>query len=279
MNTSKLLEASIKWFIDEDNVRAVILIGSRAQKGEIDRLAGIDLDLFVRDPDTLVEETGWLEVLEKPLLTHLDYEEDLVIWRGIFESGLLVALFIQPLTTLAAIQEQLPPYYLPRYKVLVDKDGQTTQFPKPVKDVSAPAQPTPETFRACLTRFWLKVYFTMKCLWREELWRAKHYAWQVKQEFLQMMGWYAVVCDGRKGFITVEGDQMETWVDTDTYAALRGTFGHFDLSDSWRSLKETISLFTQLAKAVAAELSFDYPEEQEMKFKALINELLANPSK
>ena len=93
-----------------------------------------------------------------------------------------------------------------------------------------------------------------------------------------MMGWHAVVCDGRKGFITMEGDQMETWVDADTYTALRGTFGHFGFLDSWRSLKETISLFTQLAKAVAAELSFDYPEEQEMKFKALINKLLANPS-
>ena len=146
MNTSKLLEASIKWFNDEDNVRAVILIGSRAQKEKTDRLAGIDLDLFVRDPDTLVEETGWLEVFKKPLLTHLDYEEDLVVWRGIFESGLLVALFIQPLTTLTAIQEQLPPYYLPRYKVLVDKDGQTTQFPKPVKDVSAPAPTHPGNF-------------------------------------------------------------------------------------------------------------------------------------
>ncbi len=275
--SKRFLESCIKWFSGEDNIRCVILIGSRAQGGETDRMAGIDLDLFVRDPDSLIGKTGWLNVLEKPLLTHVDHEEDLVIWRGIFEDGLLLALFIQPLATLAAIQEDLPPYYLPQYKVLIDKDGQTAHFPKPVQDISTPAQPTPDAFQACLTRFWLEIYFTMKCIWREDLWRAKHYDWQAKQELLQMLGWYAAVCEGQKGFTTIEGDQITTWVNAHTYTALRNTFGHFDRADSWRALKETIRLFTQLAKAIAVKLAFEYPQEQELKFDSLMNRLVADP--
>jgi aminoglycoside 6-adenylyltransferase len=275
--SNRLLESCIKWFTREDNVRCVILIGSRAQNEETDQMAGIDLDLFVRDPDSLVGQTGWLDVLEKPLLTHIDYEEDLVIWRGILEDGLLLALFIQPLATLAAIQKDLPPYYLPQYKVLVDKDGQTALFPKPVHDIGTPGQPTPDAFQACLTRFWLKVYFTMKCIWREDLWRAKHYDWQAKQELLQMLGWYAALCEGQKGFTTMEGDQIITWVNTNTYSALRNTFGHFDRADSWRALKETIRLFTQIAKATAVEIAFEYPQDQETKFDLLMNRLIADP--
>lgn len=275
--SKRLLESCIKWFTEEDNIRCVVLIGSRAQSGETDRMAGIDLDVFAKDPDALIANCGWLEVLDKPLLTHIDDEEDLVIWRGIFEDGLLLALFIQPLATLAAIQEDLPPYYLPQYKVLVDKDGQTAHFPKPAQDIGAPAQPTPDAFQACLTRFWLKVYFTMKCIWREDLWRAKHYDWQAKQELLQMLGWYAAVCEGQKGFTTIEGDQIITWVNANTYTALRNTFGRFDRADSWRALKETIRLFTQLAKEIAAELGFEYPQEQETKFDSLMNRLVANP--
>ena len=276
---SKSLNSMTQWANQADLVRAMVLIGSRAQKHELDRMAGIDLDLFVLDPDAVVEEAGWLDVLEEPLLTYNDYEEDLVIWRGIFEDGSLIALFIQPTTTLNAIRKELPPYYLPRYKVLVDKDGQTSHFPKPVKDINSPFHPTPEAFQACLTRFWLKVYFTMKCLWREELWCAKHYDWQVKQELLQMMGWHAAVCEGRIGFIIIEGDQMDTWVSPNTFAALKDTFGHFDLTDSWHALEETIKLFTQLAKAVSAELAFQYPQDQETKFKVLFKDLIVNPEK
>jgi aminoglycoside 6-adenylyltransferase len=276
MDQSKqLLDSCITWFTGEDNIRCVILIGSRAQSDETDRMAGIDLDLFVRDPEALIEQAGWLGGLEEPLLTHIDYEGDLIIWRGIFEDGLLLALFIQPLTTLSAIQEDLPPYYLPQYKVLIDKDDQTALFPKPAQDLEAPSQPTPDAFSACLTRFWLKVYFTMKCIWREDLWRAKHYDWQAKQELLQMLGWYATVCEGQKGFTTIEGDQIITWVNSSTYAALENTFGHFDRADSWRALKETIRLFTQLAKAIAAELNFEYPRELETKFNLLMNRLVA----
>ena len=273
----KLFDSCIKWFTEEENVRCVILIGSRAKNGEADRLAGIDLDLFVQDPDALIENAGWLEVLEKPLLIHIDNEEDLVIWRGIFENGLLIALFIQPLTTLAAIQKNLPPYYLPQYKVLVDKDHQTAQFPKPIEGTCSSSQATPEAFQACLTRFWLQVYFTMKCIWRDDLWRAKHYDWQAKQELLQMLGWHAAVCEGQKGFTTIEGDQIITWVNSNTYSALKNTFGHFDREDSWRALEETIHLFTKLAKEIASELSIEYSQEKEKKFNSLLKELAINP--
>lgn len=275
---SKHLKAITRWAKQTDPVRVMVLIGPRAQTGKADRLAGIDLDLFVRDPATLAEQAGWLQVLEKPWFAHFDDDEDLLVWKGIYEDGTMIALYIQPLEVLTAIQKQLPPYYLPQYKVLVDKDQQAAQFPKADQTLNSPSVPTPECFQASLAQFWLDAYYAVKYLWREDLWRTKHYDWQMKQRLLQMLGWHALVCEGREGFTVAEGDPLSAWVDPETYTALTTTFGRFDSADSWRALEDTVKLYLRLASAVAEKLGFDDPEDWETKFNALTKDLRANLS-
>ncbi len=274
---TRLLKSIEKWVNEEDNIRVAILIGSRAQKTKPDRLAGIDLDIFAANPADLVENNAWMKDFEDPWLTKLTYDLDLILWNAVYEDGFLLAFYIQPLAVLEAIQKTLPPYYLPQYKVLIDKDHLTDDFPKPQPSLSHPEKPTPEVFTDVLQQFWLDAYYTARYLWRGELWRTKHYDWELKQSLLLMLGWHATLVHNKTFFSAHEGDHLSEWVDPDTYTSLMPTFGRFYPADAWRALEETVKVFTQLSREVAQVIGVDYPGQWEEKFMALEEDLKANP--
>jgi aminoglycoside 6-adenylyltransferase len=175
------------------------------------------------------------------------------------------------------IQKGLPPYYLPKYKVLVDKDHVTHRFPKPQPSISQVEKPTAEVFTEVLQQFWLDAYYAARYLWRGELWRTKHYDWELKQNLLRMLSWHATLVHNRPFFSAHEGDHLSDWTDPEVYASLMSTFGRFYPADAWRALDETVKVFAQLAREVAPEIGVDYPENWEAKFMALKEDLKTNP--
>ena len=50
----------IAWATDDPNVRLVVVTGSFA-RGAHDELSDLDIELYVRDPSLLLEETAWYE--------------------------------------------------------------------------------------------------------------------------------------------------------------------------------------------------------------------------
>jgi aminoglycoside 6-adenylyltransferase len=264
-----------KWAEEVEDIRFVALIGSRAYKPDPDRLAGIDLDIFARAPQRLVEENGWAARFGTPWLTRWTFDEDLFLWNAVFDDGLLLAFYIQPMSVLAEIQVELPPYYLPGYQVLVDKDDQAVRLP-PAR-ASQPEKPKPAVFLDVLNQFWLDAYFAVRYLWRGELWRTKYYDWRLKQHLLRMLCWHSSACTGQHNANLLEGDRLSDWVDAETYADLAATFGHFPASDAWRALGETVGLFARLAKDVASKIGVTYPADWEQKYNKLFTELKAYP--
>lgn len=273
---NKFLKSIEKWVKEEDNIRVAVLIGSQVQIKKPDRLAGIDLDIFATRPADLIENNAWMARFGEPWLTKLTYDVDLILWNAVYEDGFLLAFYIQPLSILDAIQKELPPYYLPQFKVLVDKDHLTRKFPKPQPSLSHPEKPTPEIFIDVLQQFWLDAYYTARYLWRGELWRTKHYDWELKQSLLLMLSWHAVLVHHKTFFSAHEGDHLSEWVDPDTYTSLMPIFGRFYPADAWRALEETVKVFSQLAKEVAPVIGVNYPDQWEEKFIALKEDLKEN---
>jgi hypothetical protein len=210
-----------------------------------------------------------------PWLTKWTFDEDLSLWNAVFDDGLLLAFYIQPMATLEAIQKELPPYYLPTYRVLVDKDNQLANL-SPGRAIP-PEKPKPEIFLEVLRQFWLDAYFAVRYLWRGELWRTKHYDWELKQHLLRMLCWHSTACTGRHNIAVQEGGQLSAWVDAETYADLAATFGQFPASDAWRALGETVGLFARLAREVAPRIEATYPAEWEQKYRTLFEDLKAHP--
>ena len=268
----QLIKEIKKWANDQPEVRAAILFGSQAQRGQADPLSDIDLALFVREPKAFLADTTWVEAFGPIWLQVRETLETTFIEKILYEDGTLVEFVIQPLENLQAIQANLSEHLEPDYKVLVDKDQAARDLPKADGQTQTPDHPSSEAYNQTLESFWLNAYQVAKYLFRNDLWRAKHYDWQLKQNLLAMMGWHALLVRRQEHFTFYEGKRLQRWTDPDTYLSLMTVFGRFYPADSWRALEDSIKQFNRLSREVAASLDVDPRPELAEKFQAWLAE-------
>ena len=80
MDHDRVLEQIVAWTRSNENIRAVVLTGSAARAPEhVHPLSDIDVELYVTEPATLLDEDGWyaqfgevlvVEALPQPGLAH-----------------------------------------------------------------------------------------------------------------------------------------------------------------------------------------------------------------
>lgn len=274
----KILKSIEKWVKNQENIRAVILLGSLARKGDTDRLSDIDLHLLVENPNLFTEQDSWYEDFGPVWLAVFRLENEEVNWKIIYDGGILVEFFISPMNTLEKMGSSLPLHYEPGYSVLIDKDKLTKNLPKASGAARPPGRPTEKDFQNTLSDFWLNAYHVAKYLWRRDLWRAKHHDWLMKGNLLEMMGWHSLLIEGQQSFTTYQGKGLQGWITPEIFTSLMTVFGRFYPADSWRALEDTIKLFTKLSNDVGEFLNVDPRLDLRHKFMPLIKELQANPT-
>jgi len=272
-----ILKTIRKWAKEQNDIRAVILLGSRARRGGADHLSDIDLGLFVTNPQVYFQHETWLKKFAPLWLSIAEEDNNNMTWKVIYQEGVMVEFMLYPQSALDEMQVTLPPIFEPGYKVLIDKDRLARKLPKPSGKNIAPEAPTGETFQGTIDRFWFDAYQVAKHLWRNELWRVKHYDWKLKQHLLQMMGWHAVVLRGQKDFTTYQGKHLQDWTEPETHTGLMTIFGRYYPADSWRALMETIKIFTKISGEIADALKIDDRQDLIEKFSGLIQSLQNNP--
>jgi aminoglycoside 6-adenylyltransferase len=268
MNKANQLINDIKmWAKNRDDIRALILYGSQAQRGKADPLSDIDIGLFVEDPQAFSANPEWAQNFGPVWLRVGDLHGTTPVEKILYKDGTLVDAVIHPVEDLDAMRARLPDHMEPGYKILVDKDKAARNLPKPSGETAALVQPTVEQYSQILKSFWMDAYQLAKYLLRDELWRAKHYDWQLKQHLLAVMGWHALLVRGQEHFTLYEGKHLKAWTDPDTYLSLMTVFGRFYPADSWRALEDTIKRFTHLSQEVAQALDTDHHPHLEKQFQ------------
>lgn len=275
--SDKRLKSISKWVEDQTAIRAVILIGSQARRGQTDRLSDLDLEIFVTQQDIFSEDSTWHEAFGAVWLKLDQNQPEGFSRKVIYEEGAMVEFSFYPLTALSRMKATLPEPYHRGYKILIDKDKAARELPKPSGHVPPKPHPTPDDVQSLINYFWYHAYHVAKYLWRQDLWRSKHYDWQLKQDLLRMMGWHASLCQKVEEVTTYEGKNLQTWVAPETYTALMTIFGRFYPADSWRAMEDTIRLFTQMAQDVASTLDMPYPKKTEKEISHFIHDLKTNP--
>lgn len=275
-SADQLLKTINHWAKNNEDIRLLLLLGSRANKRKIDQVSDIDLALFSRDPQQYFSHLEWFQTFDSVWLSIPKDEGDHFSWKVIYEGGLMVDFAIYPEQALASMREVLPPFLEPGYKILLDRDRLARSIPKPSKKQVPPESPTAETFHTSVEKFWFNAYHVAKYILRDDLWRAKYYDWELKQHLLQMMGWHAVVVRRQEDFSIYEGRYLKEWLDLGTYTDLMTAFGRFYPADSWRALEDSIKIYTKLAAEVADTLQIDAREGLKEKFIGLIQGLKAN---
>ncbi|MFB0534548.1 MAG: aminoglycoside 6-adenylyltransferase [Anaerolineae bacterium] len=288
----QLIERFVTWAQTQRDIRAAIVLGSRARVDHpADEWSDLDILVIATDPERYMLRIDWLENVGNPWLTFLERTGtgDETERRVLFEGGLDVDFALiskrkaQLLVHLLRIRKRFPRLLrlLPKavrqtmqkvagfsdmacrgIHVLLDKDGIATHLTTLVSaETPSSHPPTQNEFLEVINDFLYHVVWTAKKLGRGELWTAKGCAdsymkWRC---LLRMIEWHARAKKGWDYDTWHGGRFLEEWADPCALEQLRDAFAHYDKEDVQRALFATMELFRWLAMETAERLGYLYP--------------------
>ena len=279
-----LLERVVDWAQTDGDVRALILLGSRARVDPpADEWSDTDLIVVVPDPSAFLADASWTARFGSVAVTFVE-----VTPHGRSERRVLYAdgtdLDAVPVgldEAQAGLREPGPLSMLARgYWILVDKEGILGDLPALIDraaDEHGSAYewpPGPGPFENLVNDFWYHAVWSARKLRRGELWVARDCVdGSMKALLLRVIEWRArAITDGGDHWFA--GRFLERWADPDTVRALRDCFAHYDEADISRGLLATMELFRRLANDLAIRLELPYPARADEAATALVLELL-----
>lgn len=261
-----MLEKLVEWGKQEDAVRALILLGSRAGQQPADVLSDYDLSVFCDADEPYTGSDSWLTqfgnvwvcVKEKVVYEGKTFPSRLVI----FEGGVKVDFSFLSIDVLDEIAQNcsLPDDYLLGYKILLDKDHRTSGMVPPQYELEA-IKPSEQEFQEVVKEFWFEIYHIGVYLKRGDLWSVKFRSWAAHSFLLRMLEWHAEAENDWHSSVPPIGKRMRSWVNEELWQDLHGVFAHFDADDSWKALFSTMELFRRITADTAQALRFNSMED------------------
>ena len=269
MTPAGLLDRAVAWAEADENVRRLVLVGSRARLSNPDSLADIDLQVYAVETARYTEDAAWMSAIGDPWVCVRDEYADgsvrVPTRLVIFDSGVKVDFAFYPEGSVSrGVRSGLA------HRTLVEKDAAVAA---PAPGIPQIARPSEAEFRRVVEEFWFEAWHIAKYLARDELWLAKARDWATKEFLLTMIGWHEQFAGGR----AVDPDAVgkREVFDAETWRALNQAFGGFNRDESWQAAVVTMDLFRRLATETAAALGFAYPADVDTNLTRLIESISA----
>jgi aminoglycoside 6-adenylyltransferase len=196
----QLVERFVRWAQSEENVRAAVVIGSRARVDHpADEWSDLDVIILANDPEQYWSTVDWLNNVGTPWLTFVEPTPDGAGFerRVLFEGGLDVDFVPDPVAAFRQVLDtELPPDLVDMIqrgiRVLLDKDNLSERLAAVEIEPVVPPPPAEPEFLNVVNDFWYHTVWTAKHLRRGELWWAKSCCDSyLKQLLRQMLEWRA----------------------------------------------------------------------------------------
>lgn len=255
------------WAEVQPEIRALLLVGSRARREfPADEWADYDFECFVTALPVDYHSAEWASAFGEvwtylPTMLEVDIPHPLVVYAG----GIKVDFSFTPLRYLEqAVGEAILSDSQQRgYQVLVDKDGLAAKLVAPAAPSFVP--PSAQDFHLAMQGFWMGAVYVAQQIRRRNLWVVKYRDWTMKIDLLRMLEW-------RHHSTWHDGHFLSQWAK-EHEAALYASFGHYDDADSWAALRQTMRLFQMLARKIAQDYGFDYPDALAANVQAYVDAL------
>jgi aminoglycoside 6-adenylyltransferase len=260
----------VGWGENDPSIRALVLTSSRARADEsVDALSDYDLIVAVDDAVAFSADDAWVSAYTRPL-AHWGDEDEVhglpTYFRGVvYSDGVKIDYTVWPdaLLERVAEAEALPEALDVGYRVLLDKDGRTSDWAAPTYRAHIPAKPTEAEYRALVEEFWWDTTYVAKALWRGEIVFAKFVLdYDAKLVALRRFLEWRVELDHdwswRPG---AYGRGLERHLPAHLAAELSRTYVGTDVEDNWNALFRTTALFRRVATEVGDALGYEYPLE------------------
>lgn len=279
----RLMQKFVTWAQAEPNIRAAVVIGSRARIDHpADEWADLDIIVFATDIEYYIASADWVENVGVHWLTFVEptlgggWER-----RVLFDGGLDVDFAFDSVHMLegmaaGAVSLDVADIVRRGVRVLVDKDGLLVQLGSIDLQVVPFQPPTEPEFLNLVHDFWYHTVWTTKHLRRGEVWWAKSCCdMYMKEQLRRMLEWHARAVQGPEHDTWMRGRFLEEWADPRAVAQLPEAFAHYDQQDIARALRATMDLFRWLAVETAQQWGYDYPAGGERAAVELVETLLA----
>jgi aminoglycoside 6-adenylyltransferase len=162
--------------------------------------------------------------------------------------------------------------------VLLDKDHLIGELPPPNDLGYLPQKPTAKAFEDCCNEFWWVTPYAAKGLWRDELTYAKQILdVYIRDQLMKMLTWYFGLKTGFQKSPGKEGKYLKGPIGDELWDMLERTYSDARPESTWEALFVMGELFRQVAKVVASEFRFTYPEQDDRNVSAYIRRIKALP--
>ena len=267
---------------NEDNIRAVVLNGSRANPNvPKDIFQDYDIACLVNDMSPYFKNPnipplfGEIMILQEPEdMQEPPAENDgHYTYLMQFKDGNRIDLsFDPPELFKAVIEDSLT-------VVLLDKDGILKDIPPSSDKDYLPKPPTEKLFQVCCNEFWWVSAYAAKGLWRNELTFVKHMQdVYVREQLMKMLVWYFGIKTDFKEAPGKMGKYFKKRLEPEIWAELEKTYSDANFENVWDSLFTMGDLFRKLAKVIAAEIGFQYPQQEDDNVRNFIYKIKNLPA-
>jgi aminoglycoside 6-adenylyltransferase len=267
-----LLARFTEWARNEDTVRALMILGSRAREDHpADRWADLDLLLVVRDPLKVLSETEWLDSISPRLLTFVEptavagQSERRVLFEGMYDVDLsVVPVHVMSLLANEPPRELLFNVFGRGHRLVLDKDGMQGMLSSVLSAIDlrpVGASPSQEEYLQVVNDFLYHVVWTAKHLERGELfWAKRSLDCHLTPLLLQMLEWHARALHGQGYDTWFRGRFLEEWADPRATASLKEASARYDEAELKKGLHSLLGLFQWVATETSERTDLPYPQ-------------------
>jgi aminoglycoside 6-adenylyltransferase len=276
-NEQEILNLIMTFAHDDDDIRAVVMNGSRANpNARKDIFQDFDIACLVKDlapyvrNDRIPSHFGEILILQEPDNMQAPPPEGNGHYAYLmqFMDGSRIDLsFHSPEKWKSVTDDSLT-------VVLLDKDNCLGKIP-PASDIDyLPKPPTEKQFQDCCNEFWWVGPYVAKGLWRGELTYAKDMMdVAVREQLMKMLAWYFGIKTGFKKAAGKLGKYIKADIELEIWVELGRTYSDANFENIWESLFTMGSLFRRLAKVVASSFGFQYPQQDDDNVSAYLRHI------
>jgi aminoglycoside 6-adenylyltransferase len=268
----EVLSKLVAWGEGREDVRAMILTSSRANPDyHHDIFSDYDVILVVKDVHPYLSDS-WLEDFGKVLVVYHDpiqLESGFAHFTRVthYQDGTKIDYVVWPAGLLQWITDEpkLPAYLDDGYRVLLDKDSLTEKMKPPTFTAYILVPPSEQDFQYTISEFFNDSIYVAKNLRRDDLFLVKLCFDNImkQQSIRTMLEWRMEIDHGWSVKPSAHGKGLKKYIAPEIWARLEKTYVGAETAENWEALFDTISLFRDVAREVAAVLGYEYPQDMD----------------
>jgi aminoglycoside 6-adenylyltransferase len=277
---SRLIEGRfIRWASDNPDIRAAILVGSRARLDHpADEWSDMDILLFAHQVERYQSKSDWIEALAPiwtviPGRTVMNDPEQLVLFAGGFRTDFV----FHSADVLNGVKKMVEDHQIPAViargaRVLLDKDKTIPDLPPPTRPGSGPL-PSPDDFKKAADQFWFQAVYAAQQLRRGEIVPFKAVDNGLKWQLVTLLEWHARSTKGGEIDTWHGGRFLKDWLDPQDLTDLTRSYASCDLEETWQAFWVLLNLYQRRAQDTARQLGYPQRAEWMNEIRSYLNRL------